>query len=98
MLHVLRRHQLFDSGSLDVVAGALLSRAIHVGGMSLAEMQAAASIMQRSGRREDMRAFQAYFVRAVLDRQQLHGTVGKRQRRPKETEGQEVDSGSRDPQ
>ncbi len=55
---------------MDVVSGILLTRA---GTMSLAELQAAASIMQRCGRRDDMRALQAHFVRAVLDRGQLQG-------------------------
>ncbi|KAG1665058.1 hypothetical protein FOA52_012477 [Chlamydomonas sp. UWO 241] len=74
-LHVLRRRQLWDPGHMDAVTGALLGRAVH-GEMSLEELSIGAGVMQRCGRREDMRALQAHFVRAVQDRQQLHGVAG----------------------
>ena len=59
---------------MEFVVGVLLSRASDVeSGMTLEELQVAASILQRCGRVEDMRAVQAYFVRAVQNRQQLRG-------------------------
>ncbi len=65
---VLRRNRLFFPVHVDVVAGCLLTKAPS---MSLEELQTAAAVLQRCGRREDMRAFQAQFVRAVQDRAQL---------------------------
>ena len=91
-IHVLRRFQLFDPGHMDIVAGELLSRAPRGGwagggegeGLSLEELQLAASLMQKCGRRADMRAFQGYFVRAVQDRQQLQGRASIRPRAKRE--------------
>lgn len=69
----LRRSHIFDPGHMDCVVGVLLSRASDMeSGMTLEELQVAASILQRCGRVEDVRAIQAYFVRAVQNRQQLH--------------------------
>lgn len=69
-LQLLRRKRVFNPGHMDVVAGLLLT---HAPNMSLSQLQATASIMQSCRRRDDVRAFQAHFVRAVNERQQLQG-------------------------
>lgn len=79
-LHGLRRNQVSRSGHMDMLAGLLLARAPS---MSLLELQAAASLMQSCRRRDDLRAFQAHFVRAVNERQQLHGQQNLQRKHPK---------------